>query len=391
MEKVLHFRSSSGFHGPERQMLQLAKHMGREGFQLETLVLYRRKGDMPPVHPLVERARNHGLEAEQLEGKAKFSPRSISYIAQRLKRERFSLIHTHDYKANILGGIAAKLTGVKSIATVHLHTETTHRLRLYKIIDLLALRFFPKVIAVSGSLRQYLIAAGLSPQKVVTVHNAVDLGIFTSSVSFHNTQAVRNRLGIGSDPPIVSIIGRLTSQKGHRYFLESAKCILEVWPETRFLIVGDGPLRDELESLSLSLGIAQAVRFLGYRQDIATLMGMSDVIVMPSLREGLPYILLEALALARPVVGTRVGGIPEVIKHGETGFLVPSKDSEGLAEAIIQLLGNPEEAARLGERGRELVLREFNVETTVQKIAAVYTEVLSGVSGRICLDEGCDG
>ena len=379
MKKVLPLRSSSGLYGPERQMLQLAKHMRREGFQLEMLVLYRRKGAMPLIHPLIEKARNHGLKAEQLEGKAKLSPKAIFYIAQRLKRERFSLIHTHGYKANILGAIAAKLAGVRSVATVHLHTETSHRLRLYRIIDLLALRFFPKVIAVSESLRQYLIAASLPPKKVVTVHNAVDLGIFTSDVSSHNDKALKNRLGISSDQHIVSIIGRLASQKGHYYFLESAKRVAEVLPETRFLVVGDGPLREELEGLSLSLGIAQAVRFLGYRQDIATLMGMSDVIVMPSLREGLPYVLLEALALARPVVGTQMGGIPEVIKHGETGFLVPPKDSEGLAEAIIRVLRNPEEAARLGARGRELVSREFNVETMVQKVAAVYAEILSGV------------
>jgi glycosyltransferase involved in cell wall biosynthesis len=361
-------------------MLQLAKHMRGESFQLEMLVLYRVKEAMPPVHPLVERARNHGLKAEQLEGRAKLSPKDVSYISQRLKGERFSLIHTHDYKANIIGGIAAKLAGVKSVATVHLHTETTHRLRLYKSIDLLALRFSPRVIAVSESLRQYLITAGLSPQKVVTVHNAVDSEMFASGVSFHNDKTLKDRLGIGSDQHIVSIIGRLTSQKGHRYFLESAKRILEVLPESRFLIIGDGPLREELESLSLSLGIAQAVRFLGYRQDIATLMAISDVIAMPSLQEGLPYVLLEALALARPVVGTQVGGIPEVVRHGETGLLVPPRDSEGLAEAIIQLLRNPEETASLGERGRELVSREFNVETMVRKIAAVYTEVLSGVS-----------
>jgi glycosyltransferase involved in cell wall biosynthesis len=379
MCRVLLLRSSAGFHGPERQMLQLAKHMRREGFQLEILALYRRNEAMPLIHPLIERARNHGLNAEQLEGKAKLSPKDVLYIAQRLKSGQFSLIHTHGYKANILGGMAAKLAGVKSVATVHLHTETTYRLRLYKIIDLLALRFFPKVIAVSENLRQYLIANGLPPKKVVTIHNAVDLEIFASGVSFCNDKALKNRLGIGSDQYIVSIIGRLTSQKGHRYFLESAKRILEVLPETRFLIVGDGPLREELEGLSLSLGVAQAVCFLGYQQDIATLMGISDVIVMSSLKEGLPYVLLEALALARPVVGTQVGGIPEVIKHGETGLLVPPKDSKGLAEAIIRVLRNPEEAARLGERGRKLVSREFNVETMVRKTAAVYAEVLSGL------------
>lgn len=334
---------------------------------------------MALIHPLVEEAHKRGMKAEQLDDTSKFSPKVIIHTAKRLKGERFSLIHTHDYKANILGGIAAKLAGVKSVATMHLHTETTFRLRLYRIIDLLALRFFPKVIAVSESLRQYLMANGLSPQKVVTVHNAVDSGMLASGASFHNDKTLRDRLGIGSDQHIVSTIGRLTLQKGHRYFLESAKRTLEVLPETRFLIIGDGPLREDLVGLSLSLGVAQAVRFLGYRQDIATLMAMSDVIVMPSLREGLPYVLLEALALARPVVGTPVGGIPEVLKHGETGFLVPPKNSERLAEAVIQVLRNPEEAASLGERGRELVSREFNVETMVRKIAAVYAEVLSEV------------
>lgn len=380
MKKVLHLRSSYSLYGPETQIVQLLVPLQHEGFQIEPLVLYRRRQGMALTHPLVEEAHKKGVKAEQLDDTSTFAPKVILYIAERLRGERFSLIHTHGYKANILGGIAAKLVGVKSIATMHLHTETTSRLKLYKIIDLLALRFFSKVIVVSESLHQYLIANGLPPKKIVTVHNAVDLGTFTSSISFYDDKALKNRLGIGSTQHIVSIIGRLTSQKGHHYFLESAKRILEVLPETRFLIAGDGPLREELEDLSLSLGIVQAVRFLGYRQDIGTLMGMSDVIAMPSLREGLPYVLLEALALARPVVGTQVGGIPEVIKHGETGFLVPPKDSEALAEAIIQVLRNPEEATRLGEKGRELVSREFDVETMVQKIAAVYTEVLAGVS-----------
>ena len=379
MKKVLHLRSSSGLYGPETQIVQLLILLWREGFQIEPLVLYRQRQGMALIHPLVEEVRKREMKAEQLDDTPKFSPKVVFHIVEKLKREQFSLIHTHGYKANILGGTAAKLAGVKGVATVHLHTETSYRLRLYKIIDLLALRFFPKVIAVSESIRQHLIANGLPPEKVVTVHNAIDLEAFTSSVSSPNDKVLENQLGISGDQIIVSIVGRLTSQKGHHYFLESAKRVLEVLPKTRFLIVGDGPLRENLEGLSLSLGIAQAVRFLGYRQDIATLMGMSDVIVMPSLKEGLPYVLLEALALARPVVGTPVGGIPEVVKHGETGFLVPPKDSESLAEAVIQVLRNPEKAARLGERGRELVSREFNIETMVRKIAAVYAEVLSGV------------
>jgi glycosyltransferase involved in cell wall biosynthesis len=378
MNKVLHLRSSSGFYGPERQILQLVKPMRQEGFEIEILVLYRRNGTMPLIHPLVERAKRNALKAEQLDDTAKFSPGAILNIAERLRGGHFSLIHTHGYKTDFFGGLAAKLAGVRGVATVHLHTETSCRLRLYKIIDLFALRFFPKVIAVSEHLRQELISRGLSKEKVVTIHAAIDLEAFLGGVP-HNDRNLRDILNIGNDQHVISIVGRLTPQKGHGYFLKGAKRILEALPQTRFLVIGDGPLRMELEKLAISSGIDRAVSFLGYQEDIAAFMRVSDVVAMPSVKEGLPVVLLEALALARPVVGTQVGGIPEVIEHGKTGFLVPPKDSEGLAEAIIWALKNPDEAARLGERGRELISREFNVETMARKTAAVYTEVLSGL------------
>ena len=148
-------------------------------------------------------------------------------------------------------------------------------------------------------------------------------------------------------------------------------------PRSPSRVIGGGPGREGLESLAALLGIDGAVSFLGHRRDVAAWMAISDVIVMASVREGLPYVLLEALALAKPVVATHVGGVPELIQDRETGLLVPPKHPERLAEAILYVLSHREESARLGERGREWVWQEFSPKTMAHKTAEVYREVLA--------------
>jgi glycosyltransferase involved in cell wall biosynthesis len=242
-------------------------------------------------------------------------------------------------------------------------------------VDLLVLRSFPGIITVAEALRQELIAAGLPGDKIATVHNAIDAKAFTSN-AFSKGPRLRQQMGIGAQQPVVSTVGRLSLQKGLPDFLESAHRVLSASPNARFLIIGDGPARLQLRDVSHRLGIQGAVSFLGHQRDIAPFMAMSDVIVMASLWEGLPYVLLEALALARPVVATRVGGVPEIVEDGSSGLLVPPRDPERLAAAILHLLRNAETAARLGQKGRERVEREFNVQTMARQTAQVYREVL---------------
>ncbi len=375
--KVLHLRSSAHFVGLERLLLQLVEPMRRKGYEIEFLVLYRKRKGMPPVHPLVEEARRRGIKAEQVEDRSRFSPAIISHIAHRLREGRFSLLHTHDYKTDLLGLIAARWVGVRNVATVHGYVPVSRRVTAYKIMDLFALRFFSKVLTVSVGLHQQLISAGVPERKVLIAPNVIDVQEFTSRLSSVNRD-LRRQLGIPEDSHVVSVIGRLIVGKGHRCFLESVQRILDTLPGTRFLIVGDGPLGEELRNFSVALGIQPAISFLGFREDIADLMAISDVIVLPSLEEGSPYVLLEALSLAKPVVATRVGGVPEMVEHGETGLLVPPGDPVQLAKAILHLLRNPEEARRLGRRGREVIIQRFCIERLVRKLAEVYREVLSG-------------
>jgi len=376
MRRVLHLRSSSRFVGLERLMLQLAPPLRQEGFDIRVVVFYRRQGVMPSLHPMVVEAQGRGVEAEQLDGGPRLPLRGVLYTADKLRREGFSLLHTHDYKTDLLGLVAARLAGVPCVATVHGYVFVSRRVRIYRMLDLLALRFFSKIITVSDDLRQELLAAGLPGEKVVTARNAIDAEALASQDAQIGPH-LRQQLGIGPDQPLIAVVARLITGKGHRYFLEAARRVLQTWPEARFLVVGEGHLQGKLESLSIALGIQHAVSFLGFRQDAAALMKASDLIVLPSLEEGLPVVLLEALALARPVVATAVGGVPGVVRHQETGLLVPPKDQKQLAEAMLYLLRNPEMGQKLAENGRRLVSQQFNVKTTAHKIAQVYREVLS--------------
>ncbi len=373
--KVLHFRSTSILAGPERYILELARPIQEQGFEMELLALYRRKGALGAISPVLEEAKGRGLAAQQWGDTTWFSSTIVYRLAQKLREEGFSLVHTHDYKTDLLGLLAARLARVRAVATVHLHDLSTRRLRLYRLADLLVLRAFPKVIAVAEALRRELIAAGLPGDRIVTVHNAIDAEAFASDASSRGSK-LRQQMGIGAQQPVISTVGRLSPQKGLIDFLRSARRVLSTSPNVRFLIIGDGPARQQLWDLSHYLGIQGAISFLGYQRDIAPFMAMSDVIVMASLWEGFPYVLLEALALARPVVATRVGGIPEIVEDGSSGLLVPPRDPERLAAAILYLLRNPGTAAKLGQQGRERVEREFNVQTMARQTAQVYREVL---------------
>lgn len=373
--RVLYLRSSSGFHGPEKQIMLLAQGARDAGFDPSIVVLYRQGKAMPAIHPLVKAAREQGVPVHQLTDRNRFSLGTIWQIARRLTEGEFDLLHTHGYKANILGFLAARLAGVPIIGTVRLHTETTIPLKLYKWLDLLALRLCDHVVTVSEDLRQEVLGAGLPPDKVTTILNSIDVTSFANQAA--RGVPAREELGLGPGGHVVTAIGRLTSQKGYSYLLQGVPLVLQTLPETRFLIAGDGPLRGKLEREAHSLGVGSSVRFLGYRTDIAPLIALSDLIVMASLREGLPNVILEALALAKPVVATRVGGIPEIITHQVSGILVPSRDPVRLAEGILQVLTTPALARELGERGWQEVTGRFTVTTMVDRTIALYRQVLS--------------
>jgi len=375
MLKVLHLYAGTRFWGPDRQLLQLYEPLCAEGVAMTTCVLYRHGPGLPEVHPLVARAHERGWPAEQINVQARLSWPAIQAIAHRVREESFSVIHSHEYKSNLYGCLAARLGGARRVASVRGYTDRTWALRFYKRFDLLTLHAFDGIIAVSEHLRQWLIRHGLPAARIVTAHDALDLASFTMNAT---TRAeVRLRFGISDAHFVVTTVGRLSREKGHPCLLEAARSILGEHPAARFMIVGDGPARGQLEQQARSLGINAAVIFAGYQADVAGFLGASDLFVLPSLREGTPNALLEAMALAKPVVVSRVGGVPEIVQDGETGFLVPPQDPDSVAQAVLALMRDSNRAAAMGQRARQVIEQDFSVQRLARKIVAVYHQVLA--------------
>ncbi|MBM4430389.1 MAG: glycosyltransferase, partial [Chloroflexi bacterium] len=222
MPRVLQVMSSTIFAGAEHQVLELAKGLRPLGHTVELLIFYRQHVGLPPVHPMVGVARRAGFQADQRPDPSRLSPRMFLMLRSRLAFTRYDLVHTHGYKADILGAVAAWLAGVPCVATVHLHTRDTAWVWLYRQLDLWVLRRLPRVIAVSNYLRQELIDAGLNPARVVAVHNAIDLDAFVSRAKAPLPPELRG----DRDGPIITCIARLTPQKGHADLLATASAVL---------------------------------------------------------------------------------------------------------------------------------------------------------------------
>jgi glycosyltransferase involved in cell wall biosynthesis len=228
-----------------------------------------------------------------------------------------------------------------------------------------------KALAVSKPVSEYMVKSRkIAPGKLETFFCGVPLSQFKAP-SARRIKRERLALGIGPEEKVVCTVGRLDTQKGQILLLRAAPAILAKMAHTRFLIVGDGPDLAMLESEARQLGIARQVIFTGYRSDVATLIGMSDVFAIPSLYEGGPITLLEAMNMRKPVVGTPVGLMGEVIRDQESGFLVPIEDSASLAEKILILLQDPQLSRKMGEKGWELV-QQHDMSDYVRRLEGIY-------------------
>lgn len=379
--RVLHFRSSFTFAGPEAVLLNFAVPLRRCGVETKVIVHYQRKGGEPRRHRLVQELTRRGLNAEQWDCGRFVSPHVLGRLTRELLDGRFDLLHTHDPQSNLMGLIAASRAGVPVVATVHLHDTSSVRARIYRAADLLTLRFFPGVIAVSNALKEELIAARLTAAKIRVIHNGIDGERFGEGAA-ERAETWRAKHGHPGGGKIVTTVGRLHPQKGMHAFLEAARLILQEQPQTRFWVAGDGPLRCELEWTARRLGIEHATVFLGHQSDVAGIMAASDVIAVASVREGLPMVVLEALALGRPVVATAVGGIPEVIQDNISGWLVPSDEPALLAGRILKTMEHTGEAGAVGARGAVHIAEEFSARAGAHLLAESYAELLSAAKTR---------
>ncbi|MDF0643650.1 MAG: glycosyltransferase family 4 protein [Nitrospira sp.] len=310
-------------------------------------------------------------------------PRIFRELVHEFRRSNTQLVHTHKYKDTILAATAAKLAGVRTVMrTVHGLTEpfvglNALKMCLYESLERRVHRHCVDVlIPVSETIEGY-IKKQKDGGRVVCIRNGIDLRAVPTQ---EERRLMRAELGIDNGTRLIGAVGRLTPVKGLKYLLRAAKLFLGSDPNCKVLIVGDGNIRKELEEEARVLGISQRVVFLGHREDCQQLMSALDIFVLPSLSEGIPMALLEAMSASRAIVASRVGGVPEVIEDGVHGFLVEPKDVDALATKCVQLVRSPELVRTMGEAARKQVEREFSAEDMAHQVSLLYRELVAAES-----------
>lgn len=370
--KILQLITELDVGGAEKVLLSLVKKLNRDKYMVMVAYL---KGE----GRLAEDFRNAGIEVFDLRMRNRMASGAVIRLYRLLKRENIKILHTHLIQADICGFLAGKMAGVPVIiSTKHNPDEFRKRRSIPVWLDGIFANRSDKIIAVSNAVRDFLIKwERISEDKFTVIHNGVDLDDFNlkESASATSITAKKKELGIDSSSQVVGSIGRLDEQKGHRFFLEAIPEILKRVQRVKFLIVGDGPLRSKLEKLSEKLKISQNVIFTGIRHDVPEILAIMDVFVLPSIFEGFGIVLLEAMAMERAVVASKVGGIPEIVDDGLTGILIKPANPPEIANSVITLLKNPEKAKQIGETGRKRVKETFSADSMVKRVETLYGEL----------------
>lgn len=362
------------FGGSERVCLNLLRNIDRDRFSVFPILLSR---PWEPDNVFAQKLRNEGyvfrdIPVAMRRGEGVWRVvRSYRLLHAYLARGGFDLLHTNGYFADLIGVPAARALGIPCIATCHGFIGNTTKLRFYNWLDRFALRFASRIMAVSEGVYGDLIESGVVSEKVCVVLNAVD-AFMSEAGDTQGDRDCRKTPGFSRDYFVVGYVGRLSEEKGVGDLLAAFAEQAKPHPTLRLVIVGEGPQRCQLERWVVDLGIHDRVVFAGFQEDVSTWFRGMDIFVLPSLTEGTPMALLEAMAAGVPVVGTAVGGVPRLIRNGETGILVtPGRPGE-IARAVEELIRNGAKRSHLAEGARRLVENEFGVSGWIEKIQSEY-------------------
>ena len=372
--------------GPALHVTYLARGLAERGYETTLVAGDVARGEESMAF-VAERA---GVDVVPLPGLSReLSPIRDALAAWRLARiiraVRPDVVHTHTAKAGAVGRAAALLSGGRPVVV---HTFHGHVLRgyfgrfgtlVFRAIETLLARFTDRLVAVSPEVRDELVALGVAPVEKFSV---IRLGLeLERRVTFDgDAREVRRRQGIGADTFVVGWFGRMTAVKQTDDLIATLRTLREQDVDALLLLVGDGDDRERLEELAHELGVARHCLFLGYQQDVAAWFAVSDAVVLTSASEGTPATLIEALAAGRPVVATNVGGVSDVVDDGETGFLVPARDTQALAAKLALLASDPALRETMGTEARERVLRRYAVERLVADVDELYRELLGSAN-----------
>lgn len=343
-------------------MVEVAKGLRAKG---HFTIMAGRKGSL-----WLKRASQEGLEVFPLRIKGDFGPMNICRLAILMRRRRVQLLCANFDKDLRLGGLGAKLAGVKAVVMRKGLPLMRDRLRFKLTYRCLADRIICPSDSIRRELQRY---RWLGAELMEVIPNGVDPDVYRPGYS---QAKARKLFGLPQETLVVGMVGRLTGQKGHEVFLQSAKLLTEAFPQVFFWVVGDGERRVELEAMVRELGMGERVGFSGYQTDLPQVYAGLDILVLSSLFEGLPNVLLEAMACGKPVVATSVGGVPEVVENGITGLIVSPNNYRELAQSLKKLLENKSLRMRMGKNGRKRIERWFSSSLMLDRVERSFSSLL---------------
>jgi len=351
--------------GGEISLLTLLKGLDRSCWAPVVVV--------PSEGPVAEGCRVLGVPVRviPLPGLRRPGPRvfsSLSSLVRLIKETGACLVHANGSRAMLYAGLAGWLSGRSVVWHLRISDMDPQ-------LDWLLVRMATRIIAISESVKARLKRWPRAHGRCVVVPNGLDLAAF---VTDREQAVVRGSLGIGPEERVIGQVGRLVPFKGHRFLIQAFAGVRLRHPSARLLIVGDGPERASLEQQVDAMGLKGAVHFTGHRRDVPDMLSIMEIFVLPSIEEHFGRVLLEAMALEKPVVGTRAGGVPEVVEDGVTGVLVPPANSDALAEGVIRLMDDPAQARAMGRAGRRRVETHFNLRRHAELVEEVYAQALGG-------------
>jgi glycosyltransferase involved in cell wall biosynthesis len=371
MEKIniLHIYQNSKIGGVQQQILNLLKAYNREVFNPIFCCL-------GPKEEIGKEIEGMGIDCISLNRSRynRFSLKIVTDLHRLIKKKHIHILRTHRYRSNFYGRLAAFLTGVPVIvASVHDNYRKDKR-PARKMINRILSKMTDKIVAVSEEVKRDIMRYDkIAPSKIVVIPNGIDIKRFNPKGNFAD---IRKEFSIKQGAIVVGFVGRIVPAKGLQYLIDSIPYVKEEFKNIKLLIIGEGSIVARLHQQAKEKKVYDSIIFAGKRRDIPDILSCIDIFVMPSIAEGLPNALLEAMAMGKPIVATEVGGIPEVIKNGVNGLLVPPRNPGALATAMEGLIGNDRLTAQMGHAARDLVLDKFSMVTIAQKWQTLYLSLL---------------
>ena len=365
---IVHLVEKLQIGGLEKVLTTIVLNLNKEKYNVSVWCL--RKGGF-----FANRLIENGIDVKILGISTSRNPIDIYKLYKLLKHHKIDLIHTHAYAAGTIGRISAFLAGV-SVIISHNHSVYVHFNRYFHFVEWALSHITDRIICISNIVKKFANETqGISTKRLIVIHNGIDN---VRPVPVEAAIELKEELGIPPEHTVIGTITHMQEHKGVLYLVQSASSLLRSRKDLVFLLVGNGKQEGELKKLCINLKVEKSVVFTGERSDIPEILSIIDVFVLPSIREGLGLSILEAMACGKPVIATDVGGIPEVVKDGVSGILVPPKDPEALKDAILELLDDKGKQETMGCNGKRICDESFNSSTMVNKIEHLYDSLIKG-------------